>query len=295
MAAKNKGLGKGLGTLLGDVADLNRLTDVSPITEEDIKSEQLIRVRLIEPNRNQPRRDFDQESLSELAESIRVHGVIAPLILVKRGERYMIIAGERRWRAAKLAGLKEVPAIVKDYSEREIAEIALIENSQRKDLNPVEEAMAFKTLIEEYDLTQDELAERVSKNRTVITNALRLLKLPEEVLELLVNGALTTGHAKAILSVSDPARQTALAREAAEKQLSVREVEERVRREGKPAPAKNRKKALKNAVAYRDAENSLKEKLGTRVSIARKTENSGKIEIDYYSLDDLERILSHIR
>ena len=296
MAVKNKGLGKGLGSLLGDVADINKIKEVAPITEEDQKTEQTVKLRLVEPNRDQPRKDFDEEALKELAESIKVHGIIQPLIVTKRGEHYQIIAGERRWRAAKLAGLKEVPVIVKDYTEEEIAEISLIENIQRKDLNPIEEALAYQRLINEFNLTQEALSERISKNRTVITNAMRLLKLPEDVQEMLIRGTLSTGHAKVLLGIGDAEKQSEVAKQIIEQNLSVRETEKIVHALENPKPAKDVKKtALKNQLAYETVENTLKEKLGTKVSINRRSENSGKIEIDYYSLEDIERILAHIK
>ena len=207
MAPKAKGLGKGLGSLLGDVADITRVTS-SPVTEEDIKTETNVKIRLVEPNRDQPRKDFDEQSLQELADSISLHGIIQPLIVRKKDQHYEIIAGERRWRAAKLAGLKEVPVIIKDYSEEEIAEISLIENIQRSDLNPIEEAKAYEKLINSYGLTQESLAERISKSRTVVTNALRLLRLPEDVQELLEKGIISTGHAKVILGAETAEQQS---------------------------------------------------------------------------------------
>lgn len=294
MATKNKGLGKGLGSLLGEVADINRIKEVSPVTEEDLKNEQTVKLRLIEPNREQPRKDFDEEALQELAESIRVHGIIQPLIVTKKGERFQIIAGERRWRAAKLAGLKEVPVIVKDYSEEEIAEIALIENIQRKDLNPVEEARAYKKLMTEYSLTQEALSERISKSRTVIANALRILRLPEAVLDEVSKGNLSLGHAKVILSLESEELQKKACATVLEKNLSVRETETLVKgltKEKKPGE----KKTLKNKAEYDKAASTLTEKLGTKVKISRSSEHAGKIEIEYYSLEDFERIMKHVK
>ena len=293
MAAKAKGLGKGLGSLLGDVADISRVT-TSPVTEEDLKSEVNVKIRLVEPNRDQPRKDFNEESLQELADSIALHGIIQPLIVRKKDEHYEIIAGERRWRAAKLAGLKEVPVIIKDYSEREIAEISLIENIQRSDLNPIEEAKAYEKLIEGYGLTQEALAERVSKTRSVITNALRLLKLPADVQEMLEKGEISTGHAKVILGAETAELQSKIAKMTAEQNLSVRETEKLVRDAGKPEKKKTAKKKLRNAAEYEKVEKDLKEKLSTKVKIERKADNAGKIIIDFYSLDDIERILKHI-
>jgi len=296
MVAKSKGLGKGLGSLLGDVADINRMGNVAPITEEDLKAEKNIKIRLVEPNRDQPRKEFDEEALAELTESIKVHGIIQPLIVVQKGDHYEIVAGERRWRAAKLAGLKEVPVIIKDYTEREIAEISLIENIQRADLNPIEEAEAYQKLINDYNLTQEALSERVSKNRTVITNAMRLLRLPEEVRQLLSEGKISTGHAKVILGLDSPEKQIKLAEEVVSKNMSVRETEEIVHSEGtKKKEKKPIKKEMKNDAAYEKVENDLKTILGTKVTLSRNEKNKGKIVIDFYSLEDIERILSHIR
>ena len=294
MAAKSKGLGKGLASLLGDVADLNRIAEVSPITEEEIKNEQTIKLRLIEPNRNQPRKDFNEEGLQELAESIRVHGVVQPLIVTKRGDHYQIVAGERRWRAAKIAGLREVPAIVKDYSDKEIDEISLIENIQRQDLNPVEEAGAYQRLMNEYGLTQEALSERLAKSRAAIANSLRLLRLPEEVQELLKTSEISTGHAKVLLGLDTAEKQTRAARIVAEEHLSVRETEKLVKDFDK-APRVPKKRDLGSSLAYEESENRLKELLKAQVRIRRKKENTGRIEIEYYSVDELERILSHIR
>ena len=256
----------------------------------------MVKIRLVEPNRNQPRKDFEEESLQELADSIRVHGVIQPLIVTKRKEHYLIVAGERRWRAAKIAGLREIPVIVKEYTDKEIDEISLIENIQRRDLNPVEEAAAFQRLIGEYGLTQEELSERVSKSRTAITNSLRLLKLPEEVQEYLKNGTLSIGHAKVILGLETPENQKEAARIIVEGNLSVRETEKLVKEFGKEKPVhKKPEESLQNKLAYEEAENRLKEILKTQVRINRKNTNKGKIEVEYSSLDELERILTHIR
>ena len=292
MAAKHKGLGKGLGTLLGEVADINRPKESAPASEENKTREETVRIRLIEPNREQPRKDFDEESLQELAESIRTHGVIQPLLVMKNGERYRIIAGERRWRAAKLAGLKEVPVIVKDYSEEEIAEIALIENLQRNDLNPIEEASAYQKLMEDFHLTQEALSERIAINRSVIANALRLLKLPEDLRDQVAAGTISTGHAKVLLGLEDPERMRELAARIREENLSVRDLEAVIHAMGRK---KRTKTVFRNQEEYDNTARGLEEKLGTHVRFSRKNEHSGKIEIDYSSLEDLERILSHIR
>ena len=295
MAVKNKGLGRGLGALLGEEAEITKRKEPVKSAEKKAESgEILVKIRLIEPNRSQPRKNFDAEELETLAESIRQHGVIQPLIVTKEGEHYQIVAGERRWRAARLAGLREVPVIVRDYAEQKAAEVSLIENIERKDLNPVEEAQAFKKLIEDYNLTQEELSDRMSRSRTSITNSLRLLKLPAEVQELLAAGKISQGHAKVLLGMENDEAETELARRIAEEELSVRETEEAVRLWANPRKPRTVKK-LKNEAAYRKTASDLTEKLGTKVRINRKSEHAGKIEIDYYSLDDLERVISHIQ
>ena len=295
MAVKNKGLGRGLGALLGEEAEITTRRNAARPAEKKAESgEILVKIRLIEPNRSQPRKDFDQEELETLAESIRQHGVIQPLIVTKEGEHYQIVAGERRWRAARLAGLREVPVIVREYEEQKAAEVSLIENIERKDLNPVEEAEAFKKLIEDYNLTQEELSERMSRSRTSITNSLRLLKLPEEVRQLLAEGKISQGHAKVLLGMENDEAETVLARRIAEEELSVRETEEAVHALLNPRKPRTQRK-LRNEAAYRKAASDLTEKLGTKVRINRKSEHAGKIEIDYYSLDDLERVISHIQ
>lgn len=294
--ATKKGLGKGMSVLLGNSKDLKKAAE-KVAAEETVEVEsgvKMVKIRLVEPNRDQPRKAFDEESLQELADSISVHGVIQPLIVTKRGSVYQIVAGERRWRAAKKAGLKEIPVIEKEYSDRDIAEIALIENIQRKDLNPVEEAQALKRLIDEFDITQEELSERVSKSRTVITNSLRLLKLPKGVLELLEAGDITTGHAKVLLSIPEDSKKVEAARQIVAGKLSVRETEVLAKKLAKPQDIVV-KKELKNKTEYSKVEEQLKERFGTKVSIKRRSENSGKIEIEYFSLDDINRILSHIR
>ena len=294
MASKNKGLGRGLGTLLGEVADLNR----APVKPEAKPADGvlLVKTRLIEPNRNQPRKNFNDEELNELADSIRVQGVIQPLIVVKKGERYEIVAGERRWRAAKIVGLKEIPVLVREYDEAKIAEIALIENLQHKDLNPIEEAEAFRRLMDEYKMTQEELSERISKSRASIANALRLLKLPEPVRKAVSDGSLSAGHAKVLLALDNDSLEEKAALQVLENRLSVRETEKLVAALLKgPAKAKPKRPKLKNTVAYDDAAQALTEKFGTKVAIRRTKDNSGTIEIAFYSLEDFERIVSHIR
>ena len=299
MATKSKGLGKGLGTLFGDVASMNSKAEEpkqAPKAEEvPVKAELYVKTRLVEPNRDQPRKEFNESELQELAESIRIHGVIQPLIVTKKGDRYQIVAGERRWRASKLAGLKEIPVIVREYSEQTISEVALIENIQRKDLNPIEEAKAYQKLLQDYGLTQEELSERVTKSRAAIANALRLLKLPEEVQEMLVSGEIQSGHAKVILGLEDEKKELEAAKHIVAEHLSVRETEKYIKNFGKEKAKPAAKKKLRNQVAFDQAEQDLKSKLGTKVTINRKTITSGRIEIEYYSIEDIERILEHIK
>ncbi len=300
MATRKAGLGKGLDTLIPtDKAPekkretSGRSTASKTQTKEVVKKvEQTLRISQIEPNKNQPRTKFDEDSLNEMADSIKKYGVIQPLIVVKRKGFYELIAGERRWRAARLAGLKEVPVVIKDYDDQQVVEIALIENIQREDLNPIEEALAFDRLIREFDLKQDEVAERVSKSRTTITNSLRLLKLSEKVQEMLIDDMLTTGHVRALITITDPELQYETAMYIFDKKLSVRETESYVKRvlSGKTKKEKKEGEALPDFL-YKDIEEKLKSSLGTKASIKAKSANKGKIEIEYYSQDDLERIL----
>ena len=284
MAVKKKaakgGLGKGLDLLIPGASE-----------EKEEKDVVLLKTSMIEPNKDQPRKSFDEEKIAELAESIKQYGIIQPIIVSKKDDYYQIIAGERRWRAAKKAGIKEVPVVVKDYSDREIAEISLIENIQREDLNPIEEALSYKQLIEEYHLTQEELAQRVSKSRTVITNAMRLLKLHKDVQKMLVNGDISAGHARALLALEDPKQQLQIAKEIKEKNLSVRETEDLIKtlNEKKPS-AKKKEKDDGMGFIYRDLEKKMTAALGTKVKIKRKDKGKGKIEISYFSEDELDRL-----
>ena len=287
--ARRNGLGKGLDSLIGGSLTVPNKEEQN---ETQQKSNEMMKIRLIEPNRNQPRKQFDEDSLMELAESIKLYGVIQPIIVCKKDSHYEIIAGERRWRAAKMAGLKEVPVIVKDYTEKEIAEISLVENLQRDDLNPIEEAKAYERLIKEYQLKQEEVAERVAKSRTVITNSLRLLKLSDKVQTMLMEGLITVGHAKVLLGISSKVEQEEIAEHIIDEKLSVRELENYIKAMSKPkknlAPSQ---KQLGNKELYHTLEEKMKECIGTKVHINRKEENKGRIEIDYYSADDLERII----
>lgn len=295
MATKKKtGLGKGLGKGLDSLIPVNVIeeNEEMPSAAKD-GTPLMMDIHKIEPNREQPRKKFEEESLNELADSIRQYGVLQPLLVQKKEDYYAIIAGERRWRAARLAGLKEVPVWIKELSRQESMEIALIENIQREDLNPVEEAQAYQMLIQEFGLKHEEVADRVSKSRAAITNSMRLLKLDEVVLNMLVYGELTQGHARALLALTDPEAQKKAAQIIVEKNLSVRDTEKLVKTMNEPRTEK--KPELPGQAVYREIEKKLKDHLGTKVSIHRKDENQGKIEISYYSVDELERILEMIQ
>jgi len=247
---------------------------------------------MIEPNKGQPRKQFDKESLEELAVSIRQYGIIQPIVVCKRDDYYEIIAGERRWRAAKKAGLKEVPVVIRDYTDKEIAEISLIENIQREDLNPIEEAKAYRQLIEDYSLTQEELAERISKSRTAITNTLRLLKLHSKVQTMLVKGNISAGHARALLGLEDQNLQLELAERIHAESLSVRQTEDLVRVYNNPPAEKPAK--VKNNTEYKNLEKHMTEVLGTKVRIKQKEQGKGRVEISYFSEDQLDQIFKVI-
>ena len=248
-------------------------------------------INLVEPNRDQPRKKFDEDALQELSDSIKVHGVIQPLIVQMRDGYYEIIAGERRWRAARLAGLKTVPVLVRDYSDRDIMELSLIENIQRQDLNPIEEASAYKRLIDEYQLTQDEVAERVSRSRASVTNSLRLLKLDERVQNMLISEMLSTGHVRALLAIEDRDLQYQIAQKAFDEKWSVREVENYVRKlQKKTVPEKKPVISQQLQIIYQDMEEKMRTSLGTKVSIQSKNPEKGRIEIEYFSSDELERV-----
>ena len=268
---------------------------VKPEQEEPAQTELELKVSEIEPNQDQPRKAFDQEQLEELADSIRKYGVLQPLLVQKKGESYEIIAGERRWRAAKLAGLKTIPVVIREYSPQQAMEIALIENVQREDLNPIEEARAYQRLMQEFSLKQEEIAERVSKNRTTITNSMRLLNLASEVQQMLVEGRIASGHARALLAVADPYQQLELAKKVEAERMSVREVEKAVKLLGKEKKEK-KKTQVDEAVelVFQDMENRMKTVMGTKVNISRKDKSKGKIEIEYYSEAELERLVELI-
>ena len=293
MAAR--GLGSGLDTLIPKTKDADKERKINEVIKEVDK----IDINRIEPNSSQPRKNFNEDSLQELADSIQKHGVIEPLI-VQKGKKnfYQIIAGERRWRAAKIAGIKEIPIIVKEYSNQEIMEIALIENLQREDLNPIEEAEAYHRLIEEYQLKQDEVAEKVSKSRVAITNSLRLLKLDERVRNMIVEDKIKSGHARALLSIEDGQQQYDTALRIFDEKLSVRETEKLVKKiiagvEDKPAKKEELSEQLK--VVYANYEEELKTIMGTKVHINHGTKGKGKIEIEYFSAEEFERIVEMMK
>ncbi len=295
MAVKKKGLGKGLDALIPDKKMSETIKpEIKAEKEEKVESGvQMMNINKVEPNREQPRKKFEEDALLELADSIKQYGVIQPLVVQKRNDYYEIIAGERRWRAAKLAKQKEIPVIVKEYTEQEIVEISLIENIQRENLNPIEEAMAYKRLLEEFKLKQDEVAERVSKSRTAVTNSMRLLKLDEKVQQMIIDDMISTGHARALLAIDDKEQQYELANKVFDEKLSVRETEKLVKEIKNPKKVPVKKK-VENAFIYNDIENKLKEVIGTKVSISSKGNGKGKIEIEYYSDEELERVFEMI-
>ena len=299
MAVKKKGLGKGLDSLIPDnrgskASESELPTPSEKESEAELKSgEQMIKINLVEPNRDQPRKNFEEDALLELADSIKQFGILQPLLVRKRKDYYEIIAGERRWRAAKMAGVKEIPVIIKEYTKQEIIEIGLIENIQRENLNPIEEAMAFKRLLEEFNLKQDEVAERVSKSRTAVTNSMRLLRLDDRVQQMIIDDMVTTGHARALLAIDDKEQQYILANKIFDEKLSVRETEKLIKDIKNPKKPKE-KKIIENAFIYKDIEDKMKEIMGTKVSVASKGNGKGKIEIEYYSDKELERVFDMI-
>ena len=291
MAAR--GLGKGLDSLIPNTIGESKGKADKGTGSENKNPETMVKLTAVEPNRDQPRKNFDEDALLELAESIKQFGLLQPILVQERDGYYEIIAGERRWRAAKIAGLKEVPVIIKNLTDQEIVEISLIENIQREDLNPIEEAQAYKRLLNEFHLKQDEVAERVSKSRTAVTNSMRLLKLCDEVQQMVVNEMITTGHARALLSIEDPEEQYMIAQKVFDEKMSVREVEKLVKNLHKPEkPKKAENKSLE--VIYQNIEEKLKESLGTKVSISSKDNGAGKIQIEFYDHDDLDRRMEYI-
>ncbi len=277
----NKGLGKGLEALLA-----------SSSTEDEQNSVLDLSVHLIDPGEEQPRKQFDQEKLETLAESIRAHGVVQPVIVRKQGDRYALVAGERRWRASRLAGLKSIPAIVKEYSSRDVMEIALIENLQREDLNPIEEGEAFQRLMNDYGMTQEDVAKVVGRSRSAVANTVRMLSLPTKIRSFLIDGSLTSGHARALVAIAEEERQLWLADQIRSRQLNVRETEQLVQRE-ETAKTKQvsdkKKKEVKGQAELDDLRDQLRSIMGTQVEIVGSPVR-GKIQISYFSAEELERL-----
>lgn len=302
--AKRMALGKGADALLRNINGTNTAIDEAVDRNIDDNTnkkagELMVKISLVEPNRNQPRKMFDKDSLDELTKSVKQYGVLQPIIVKKIGNRYEIVAGERRWRAAQAAGLSEVPVVVRDYDDQKAKEIAIIENIQRTDLNPIEEALAYKSLIEEYNLTQEELSDKVSKNRSTITNSLRLLKLSKNIQQYMIDGQISSGHARALLSLEDEGKRELLALDIMKRSLSVRDTE-------KAAKALSKKKNVELSdltetskedtvrdlsLFYKEYEDSIQGVLGTKVHINQKDKNKGRIEIEYYSQVELDRIM----
>lgn len=309
MTSKKRGLGKGLNAVFGESNILNTEEDDKILVsntadgmnkaDEGIKGDIMIKVSLIEPNMNQPRKEFRKEELDELTQSIKQYGVLQPIIVKKNGERYEIIAGERRWRAAQKAGLTEIPAVIREYSKRESIEISIIENIQRADLNPLEEARAYNSLLEEYGLKHEEIAERVSKSRAAITNSLRLLKLDESIQQLVAEKKLNQGQARALLSIEDKDLQKQAAEEVIKKDLNVRKVEQLVKllqtaKKRQEKTDDESKETRDYSLFYKDYEEKIRSKFSAKVRINRKDKNKGRIEIEYYSQAELERIIELI-
>ena len=316
MVVKRGGLGKGLDSMIPvlDSTATKKKTGRTAIDKEALQNAakeahkhqkekmefegkpgeqvQIVKLTKVEPSREQPRKQFDADALQELAESIKQFGVLQPLLVQKKEDYYEIIAGERRWRASKLAGLKEVPVIVKEFTEQEAVEISLIENIQREDLNPIEEAMAYKRLMEEFHLKQDAIAERVSKSRTAVTNSMRLLKLDDRVQQMLIDEMISTGHARALLALESKDAQAEAAGKVFDEKLSVRETERLVKELLNPVQKKEEKpKNQAEELVYKNLEEKIKQIIGSKVAINRRTDNKGKIEIEYYSQEELERIV----
>lgn len=294
MVAKKSGLGKGLDALIpaGNKKTVVKKNSEPVIIEKIVekKGVETLKITEVEPNREQPRKNFDEDALLELADSIKQYGVIQPLIVQKKADHYEIIAGERRWRAAKMAGVKEIPVIIKDYTDQQVMEISLIENIQREDLNPIEEAMAYKNLMEEFHLKQDEIAEKVSKSRTAVTNSMRLLKLDKRVQQMMIDDMISAGHARTLITIEDPDAQYNIATKIFDEKLSVRETEKLVKLLQKPEVKKEKVEKV-NSFIYKDIEEKMKAILGTKVTVDHKSNNKGKISIEYYSNEELERIL----
>lgn len=289
MAVRKGGLGKGLDSLIPATNHKVEVEQTNSLSKDGV----MIDIQKVEPNREQPRKNFNEDALLELSESIKQYGVLQPLLVQDKKDYYEIIAGERRWRAAKLAGVKKVPVIIKNLSEQEIVEISLIENIQREDLNPIEEALAYKRLLEEFHLKQDEVAERVSKSRAAVTNSIRLLKLSTEVQQMLIDDMISNGHARALLGIEDPEKQYTLAQRVFDEKLSVRDTEKLVKKLNSKKTEKKTEEPIdpRMEIIYQEIEEKLKNIFGTKVSINKKDANKGKIEIEYYSSEELDRIM----
>lgn len=290
MAMGKGGLGKGLDALFPSNVNVNTLGDIAPTTTEKIVE---MKINDIEPNINQPRKNFDDDKIDDLAASIAEHGVLQPIIVTKKDKYYQIIAGERRWRASKKAGLKTIPAIVREYDEKKIREVALIENIQRQDLNALETARAIKELMEEHELTQEEIAKTLGKSRSAIANTLRILNLDKRVQDMIEEGKISEGHARSLASIADAKRQYQFALDIVNLDLSVRDTEEMMKEAKTKTNSKKTKKkeTSKLDIIYKDVENRLKKSLETKVSFKPITKSKGKIIIEYFSNDELERIL----
>lgn len=298
MAARKSGLGKGLDSLITD--KVNKTTPVKSSVDGNaaMADAVMMNINKVEPNREQPRKKFDEDALLELSESIKQFGVLQPLLVQKRNDYYEIIAGERRWRAAKIAGVKDIPVIVKQMTDQEIMEISLIENIQRENLNPIEEAMAYKRLLTEFNLKQDEVAEKVSKSRTAVTNAIRLLKLDDRVQQMVIDEMISTGHARTLLGIEDPEEQYIIAQKVFDEKLSVRDTEKLIRslqNMTKKSEGDDKKLTPEMKAIYHQLEEQMKNLFGTKVIINNKDRKKGKIEIEYYSQDELDRIIDLLR
>lgn len=292
MSTKKRGLGKGLDALIID----DSLESNVGFTEKSNEANGLtyLKITSIEPNRSQPRQYFDEDALQELADSIKQYGVLQPIVVIKKENYYEIIAGERRWRASKIAGLKEVPVIVKEYSDAEVLEVSLIENIQRENLNPIEEAIAYKRLFTEFMLKQDEIADKVSKSRSAIANTMRLLNLDGRVQQMIIDEMITNGHARALLTIENSQMQFEIAQRIFDEKLSVRETEKLIKNLSKPQKKKREKLNLYEPI-LKELEKIIEEKLGTKVTINKKSDSKGTIEIEYYSNDELDRISDILR
>ncbi len=292
--AKKTGLGRGLDALIPESVEVGNKAERK--TETDNKDAILwVKLTKLEPDPEQPRKDFGEDEINELADSIKTHGVFQPLIVQKKERGYMIVAGERRWRAAKIAGLHEVPVIVKELTEQEKFEIQLLENLQRQKLNPIEEGQAYRRLISEYGLKQDELGERIGKNRVTITNAMRLLNLDNRVQQMVIEGKLTQGHARSLLGISDGDKQYEMACRIFDEKMTVREIEKMVRDFDKPQKPKGPKKNTEALdLILRKYEDEVRESLGAKVTIKAKDQKKGRIEIEYYSAEELEMLVKRL-